>query len=110
RSDVDAVRARAGGIMGSLDRRGWNAGTADSAWNAARSGMVTLGSNLDKRASDLDWRAGLLDEYENGAYSGGVPWGMPLQDPVNSYTGNLVHSELDLRLPTRGGLPLHLSR
>ena len=110
RSDVDSVKTRAGNVMANLDRRGWNAGAAESAWNSAKGGITAISGALDQRAGDLDFRANLVDEFENGMYSGGMPTGFPLADPVNSYSGNLIHAEVDLALPTRGAIGLLLSR
>lgn len=110
RSDVDHVRTRVAGIMGPLDRRGWNAGTADGQWSGARSGIQTLENTLDQYAAMLDGRAALVDYFESGQLCGGVPWGLPLSDPVNSFSGNLVHTVTDLALRTRGDLALSLVR
>ena len=96
--------------MANLDRRGWNAGAAESAWNSAKGGITAISGALNQRAGDLDFRANLVDEFENGMYSGGMPIGFPLADPVNSYSGNLIHAEVDLALPTRGAIGLLLSR
>ena len=93
-----------------MDRRGWNAGAADGAWSSARGRLSNLSTGLGEQATSLTWLAGLVELFETGKLSGGVPYGAPMQDPVNSYTGNLSHIDVDLLLPTRGRIGLGLAR
>src|ERR1700682_3952059 len=74
RADIEHALSRVAGIMGSLDRRGWNAGAADSAWWHARSGLQNLEADLDQHAAILDERATLVDHFETGQLTRGVGW------------------------------------
>jgi RHS repeat-associated protein len=106
--EIVQVQTAAAGIIGGLDGRGWNLGAVQGKWGGVRNTMTKLATELDLQALDLQMRAMWVDSFEHGMF-GHVPASM-LQDPVHAANGNLVHPEMDLALPTRGGLPLHLQR
>ena len=110
RGDIDSVRGRVAGLVGGLDRRGWNAGAADGAWGSAQSRLSAASSGLSDMQTGLEQMARLVDLFENRRFAGRVPSGLPLQDPVNSYTGNLAHTEVDIQAPTRGRVALAFAR
>lgn len=107
--EIEGVQRSAGGIIGGLDGRGWNIGAVQARWASVRGQMTGIIGTLAAQALDLQMRALWVEAFENGSGFGGAP-GTPIQDPVNSATGNLVHTEQDLALPVRGGLRLELSR
>jgi len=81
--------------------------------------IKALGGFMERRGGELRLAlrttlAGLitfaLAELLNSRGIGVGPDGLPLQDPVNSFSGNLLHRVIDLALPSRGGLPLGLIR
>ena len=78
---IDSAMGRVGAIMGGLDRRGWNAGTADGLWSAVRSEWVCLKGSLVPTAKDL-FRRALLADIINGW--SGTPWG-PGGDPFSPF-------------------------
>src|SRR5579859_2968077 len=107
--EIVNVQQAAGGIIGGLDGRGWDLGAVQARWASVRGNMIKLTTDLDLQALDLRMRVMWVESFENGMF-GSTPAMTLLQDPVNSATGNLVHTEVDLALPTRGRLPLRLER
>jgi hypothetical protein len=86
RSAVEYARSRITGIIGPLDRRGWNAGAADGTWSRARSGLMNLETDLEQHAARLERRANLVDRFEEmtaGDPNGWVPI-LPLASAPNA--------------------------
>jgi hypothetical protein len=45
--DINGIKSTVSGLIGGMDRRGWNAGAADGAWSAARGTLSNLSTALE---------------------------------------------------------------
>jgi hypothetical protein len=88
-SNVTSLRDRVGFIVAGVDRRGWNAAPFDAQWASTRAGLSAQGVRFDQAQLELLARS-LLADLLNSRGIGIGPDGLPLQDPVNSFSGNLL--------------------